>query len=658
MGYEKVSTVCSLGNVQTSLCINILDRDLIQINMGTGCMKFKEYSQIDNIDPNINKINRVPKKIKKSQVYDENALSRDISKKLKSSLNNRESSAYVEAASGEILRDAVKTQEDRQKIVSALNNHFIFTSLTDEDKEMVAEAMELYQFPPESIVFMQDMPSKSYYVVRTGILEVIVNGKRVNKIHPGEGFGELALLHDNPRSATLKCLEFTTLWGVERQHFRKVIEEMNTKIYEQNREFLEKVALLSSLTSLQKDSLAASLVSYKYYSGQKIITEGETGNQLFIVKEGVVSVQKGTQEVAKYHAGGYFGEMALLNNAPRSATCVAVEGPVKCMCLSRETLQRTLKDKLQYIIEKNTIMEAINKSETLSQLNKEQKEKIFGDIHERNYKGGDVVIPMGSLKKSKIYIIISGRLQFARTSLSFADKGTCVGDEYITKSHEEDSKYEDDLIASNDMKVGEMTKYQFDLSIGGRYEEVVKENAATNILKKVSLFTSLDTHKMKKLFEIIRIEKYTDSKIILSEGLPSASIYVVKRGKVDVFKAGTIIKTITKHDYFGERGILNNSFSQYTYVASGNLTLWVISNMEFANLINDKMTEQLNLRIKYEDETSTLQDLTVLKKIGKGMFAKVYLVRTRNNDFYALKAVSRRKINKFAINEQLIVIFN
>lgn len=626
--------------------------------MGTGCMKFKEYSQIDNIDPNINKINRVPKKIKKSQVYDENALSRDISKKLKSSLNNRESSAYVEAASGEILRDAVKTQEDRQKIVSALNNHFIFTSLTDEDKEMVAEAMELYQFPPESIVFMQDMPSKSYYVVRTGILEVIVNGKRVNKIHPGEGFGELALLHDNPRSATLKCLEFTTLWGVERQHFRKVIEEMNTKIYEQNREFLEKVALLSSLTSLQKDSLAASLVSYKYYSGQKIITEGETGNQLFIVKEGVVSVQKGTQEVAKYHAGGYFGEMALLNNAPRSATCVAVEGPVKCMCLSRETLQRTLKDKLQYIIEKNTIMEAINKSETLSQLNKEQKEKIFGDIHERNYKGGDVVIPMGSLKKSKIYIIISGRLQFARTSLSFADKGTCVGDEYITKSHEEDSKYEDDLIASNDMKVGEMTKYQFDLSIGGRYEEVVKENAATNILKKVSLFTSLDTHKMKKLFEIIRIEKYTDSKIILSEGLPSASIYVVKRGKVDVFKAGTIIKTITKHDYFGERGILNNSFSQYTYVASGNLTLWVISNMEFANLINDKMTEQLNLRIKYEDETSTLQDLTVLKKIGKGMFAKVYLVRTRNNDFYALKAVSRRKINKFAINEQLIVIFN
>lgn len=623
--------------------------------MGTGCMKIRTYEQVQLEEPDATEINRVPKHVKKGQMQDDNLQGKDNGRKRRGSIQAKESVTYIEAAAGEIIVDASKTLDDKQKIIAALNNHFIFTSLTDEDKEMVAESMQLYQFMPDAIVFMQGMPSKSYYVVRTGILEVIVSGKRVNKIHPGEGFGELALLHDNPRSATLKCLEFTSLWGVERQTFRKVIEEMNTQIYEQNREFLEKVTLLNSLSSLQKDSLAASLVSYKYYSGQKIITEGETGNQLYIIKEGVVVVQRGTQEIAKLHAGSYFGEMALLNNTPRSATCVAVEGPVKCMCLSRETLQKTLNNKLQDIIERNTIMEAINKSEALSLLNREQKDAIVKDLHERKYKGGDVVIPMGSPCKSKIYIIISGRLQYAKTSFSFSDKGTCVGDIYITRSHGEELKYEDDLIAAADMKVGEMTKYQFELSIGGRYDEVVKENAATNVLKKVHLFSALENSKMKELFNMIRVEKFNDSEIVLREGMPSNNIFIVKRGKIDVFKSGNLIRCILKHDYFGERSALTNENSNATFVANGNITLWCISNAEFLVILNDKMRAQLMTRIRLEDEDVELKNLVIVKKLGKGMFAKVYMVKTDKNNFYALKVVSRRKINKFAINEQLIV---
>ena len=348
---------------------------------------------------------------------------------------------------------------------------------------------------------------------------------------------------------------------------------MNTQIYEQNREFLEKVTLLNSLTSSQKDQLAASLVSYKYYPGQKIITEGEIGNQLYIIKEGTVVVQKGTQEIAKLHAGSYFGEMALLNNAPRSATCVAVDSLVKCMCLSRETLIKTLNNKLQDIIEKNTIMEAINKSESLMILHKEQKESIANDMEQRSYKGGDVVIQMGLLCNSKLYIIISGRLQYAKTSFSFSDKGTCVGDNYVTKSNLQELKYEDDLIAATDMKVGELNSNKFKIAIGGIYEDVVKENAIKDLLKKVHVFSTLDNQRLKELFDKVRVEKYNDMDHILKEGDFSNSVYVVKRGKVDVLKAGNIIKSITKHDYFGERGALSNENSTFAFIANGSVRL-------------------------------------------------------------------------------------
>lgn len=568
-----------------------------------------------------------------------------------------EVTSYIEASAAEIDTQALKTNEDKNLIINALNNHFIFTSLSEEDKEVVADSMQLYVFPPGSIVFEQDKPSKSYYVVRSGNLEVIVKGRKVNKIHTGEGFGELALLHDNPRSATIRCIDRVTLWGIERQMFRKVIEEMNTQIYELNREFLEKVTLLQPLSSTQKDSLAASLVPHKYTSGQKIITEGETGQQLFIIKEGTVSVQKGFKEITRKYKGDYFGEGALLNNTARSASCIAMDS-VKCVSLSRETLQKILNNQLQDIIEKNTIIEAINKSETLNCLNKEQKDSIVKDLHLKSYKGGDVVIPMGTSCKSKLYIIINGRLQWAKSSALYADKANCVGDVYVTKSHAEDSKYEDDLIAASDMKVGELTKYQFELSIGGRYEEVMKENTATNVLKKVYLFNSLDNAKMKELFSMIHIEKYNDGDVIVKHSTMNENIYIVKRGKVNIVKNGEILRTVTKHDYFGERGILFDNTSVYDCIANGRATLWAIHKGDFLNLLNEPMRKQLNKRIRMEDEKVNLEDLIVVKQLGKGIFGRVYLVHPPDSHhFYALKAVPRSKIEKFAIQEHLLVIF-
>jgi CRP-like cAMP-binding protein len=55
-------------------------------------------------------------------------------------------------------------------IIQALNNPFIFTCLTEEDKDM---AMQLSIFEPFDIVFEQHLKSKSFFVIRSGLLEVI-----------------------------------------------------------------------------------------------------------------------------------------------------------------------------------------------------------------------------------------------------------------------------------------------------------------------------------------------------------------------------------------------------------------------------------------------------------------------------------------------------
>lgn len=562
-------------------------------------------------------------------------------------------SLYLEGSSGEQAADNSKSSEDMGKIMNALNNHFIFTSLTEEDKELIAEAMILYSFVPGAVIFRQGTPSRSYYIIKKGIVDVIVNGQKVNKLIDGDGFGELALLHDNERSATIRCVDFTMVWSIDRETFKKLIENVSTHNFEQNRAYLDRINLLNSLTQYQKDALAANMTNSRFHPGQSIITEGDPGDMLYIIKEGIVSVMKRGIELNQLHVGSYFGEQALISNNPRNATCIAKDGLVKCVCLSRSVLFQVLNYHLQDIIEQNTIMEALNRSENFSLLKKSQKEAILKDINIVSYKAGDIVIPKGALCCSKIYIIISGRLQNSKSTMMFAEKGHCIGDTFLV--NKEDVKYEDDIISANNIRVGEMTRYQLEATLGGKYDEIIKENTAVSILRKISLFSTIDDSKMRYLLSIIRIQKFKKNEIILREGNNCFSIYIVKRGKVDVFKVGKLVRSITKLSYFGENWIIDDSILDYTYVAGTELALWVILKSEFQQLVNPLLENKLRKSSAYLDFNLELQDLSIISLLGRGLYSRVYLVKSLKDLNYALKIYSRRKIKKLKINQQIIV---
>ena len=67
-----------------------------------------------------------------------------------------------------------------------------------------------------------------------------------------DGFGELALLHDTARSATILTLERTTLWGLDCKTFRGALESVNAQNYQENKRFIESVLLFQILTPIQR----------------------------------------------------------------------------------------------------------------------------------------------------------------------------------------------------------------------------------------------------------------------------------------------------------------------------------------------------------------------------------------------------------------------
>ena len=94
-------------------------------------------------------------------------------------------------------------------------------------------------------------------------------------------------------------------------------------------EMLRKVPLFSGLDKRELESVMGAGREVSFESGQKIITQGEPGLSFLLVLEGKTEVRKEGRRVAVVEPGGFFGEMTVFDNEPRSADIVAVE-PTKC----------------------------------------------------------------------------------------------------------------------------------------------------------------------------------------------------------------------------------------------------------------------------------------------------------------------------------------
>ena len=88
-------------------------------------------------------------------------------------------------------------------------------------------------------------------------------------------------------------------------------------------ELLEDVKLFSRCTTRQRRTIARHAQIADLPAGVDLVKEGESGDALFVILEGNAVVQRGGEELNRVGPGAYFGELAILDGEPRSATVVA-----------------------------------------------------------------------------------------------------------------------------------------------------------------------------------------------------------------------------------------------------------------------------------------------------------------------------------------------
>ena len=248
-----------------------------------------------------------------------------------------------------------KNEDQMNRIKGKIISSFIFSSLEKKDLEIVINAMEEKKFKLDDNVITQGEDGDCLYIVETGILKCFKtfnpenSPKFLRNYESGDSFGELALLYNCPRAATIVCAsDECILWSLDRETFNHIVKDAAQKKREKYENFLKNVDILSTIDSYELGQICDSLKDGIYKKDEYIIREGELGDVFYIIEEGkciaTKTLEPGKPEtvINELKEGDYFGERALIRGEPRYANIIVSSDTVKVISLDRLSFNRLL----------------------------------------------------------------------------------------------------------------------------------------------------------------------------------------------------------------------------------------------------------------------------------------------------------------------------
>jgi CRP-like cAMP-binding protein len=212
----------------------------------------------------------------------------------------------------------------------------LFSDLPKNAFIQLLEEMQMRSALPGEGVIHEGAVDDSMFIISHGrvkITKTSETGSEMILAHLSDGafFGEMALLSESPRSASVIAEEETLLFEVSRQVLDKVVKSFPSvkhillRFYRQRllSNLMATSAIFKPLDAGQRKSLIEKFKSREVPANEKILEEGQKGDGLYMLLSGKVEVSKKAdgkrQVLAHLKEGDVFGEMSLLSNNPVSA---------------------------------------------------------------------------------------------------------------------------------------------------------------------------------------------------------------------------------------------------------------------------------------------------------------------------------------------------
>lgn len=537
-----------------------------------------------------------------------------------------------------------KSPIQKSKLKLILTKHFLFNFLAKKDLKMLISGFALYYYEASSFIFKQGTVGQYFYIIEEGVAEVIINSITKSTISKGACFGDIALIHNTTRTASVKTKIPTRVWALKSSFFKKALASINNFRYSDNKYFLETVPFFKILNLKQKLQILGLLSCQDFKIGEKIVVEGDPGDIFYVVKQGSVVCSINGVEVRTMARGDFFGEQVFFNSQKRTATVTAITD-VTTISLSLQSLANVFGSRLQEVIYKNSIIIAIEKSSIFKLMSEEQIEKIVGIIKIQHYEDGDIVFKGGEKLEENFLFVVKGSVKYDQEEFNVSDCIDCSSfDDPVTT-----------FTAISSVDIAVLNKKQLESLFQSDLQSLLQKTELISVLKQIYIFQPLPLEKLETLISVLKVEEYKANSIIFKQGDQSDSFYIIQEGKVDILKNNIVLRSLSNNNFFGEQSILFNKPRSATVISTTDCKLWILTKPDFLRIIDPTLQKILIQRISLQNDQISLGELKFVRFIGEGTFGKVFLVRHKKEEtLYALKTVERWKISEFNIYDNLL----
>ena len=217
----------------------------------------------------------------------------------------------------------------------------LFAGLPGPALEQLIEQLALVEIPAGDTLFRQGDPGDTLYVVVEGEVVVLSEGPpqvEISRLGPGAFFGEIALVTDQPRSATIFVSEDTQLLAIDREVVRALLEQHPDVLRVVLRFLRERLVdglvqthpMFQAYGDAERRDLVSRFRFLEIGAGATVLEQGKRAPGLYALLAGTVELRRDGGVVATLGPGDLFGEVSVLTGEPSDVTVVA--GP-RCLAL-------------------------------------------------------------------------------------------------------------------------------------------------------------------------------------------------------------------------------------------------------------------------------------------------------------------------------------
>jgi len=387
--------------------------------------------------------------------------------------------------------------------------------------------------------------------------------------------------------------------------------------------------IFSDLSDKERHRLIDAMQKEVAPKGTVIIKQGDVGDFFYVIEDGQVNfyVDDKFDPVGSCMNGESFGELALLYDAPRAATCTAATNTTLWK-VDQNTFRVLLAR--QAVSREETIVGWLKKVPLFTHLSDAQLRKFCETLTPVKFSAGERIVNKGD-SGDIFYIIAEGKVKVHEIGLGDSqgmEQTYTVGDYFGERALLTGEPRAANVTAITDVMTEATDRQTFERALGP-FQALMDVEMKKRFLKGVPMFDSkkIKDKELESLVELLKEVTYEEGTKLAEEGKPHPqSLWIVKKGDIVIYDNKGRVFHLNSGDYYGDNSIREDEagkLSEQNVECKVNTSCWVITKSEIESVVGDikRATRDLPAFVQSaRRENITIGEVQKHRILGSGTF--------------------------------------